>query len=282
MGAVAGGPSVLLNDGFSIPQIGFGVFQIPEDGAQRAVEEAFEAGYRHIDTAAAYNNEAGVGAAIAASGLPRAEIFITTKLRNGEQGRESTLRAFDASRAALGIETIDLYLIHWPSPARDLYVESWKTFEELKGGGGVRSIGVSNFLESHLDRLLAETDIVPAVNQIEIHPTFQQPDVVEHGRARGIAHEAYSPLGQGSDLDSDVVTGIASRLGVTPAQVVLRWHLQNGTILIPKSANRDRMRSNIDILEFALTDEDVASITQLETGHRIGGDPVTAEWSQIR
>jgi 2,5-diketo-D-gluconate reductase A len=282
MTELIGGPRVVLNNGVEIPQVGFGVFQIPADGAQEAVEAALAAGYRHIDTAAAYNNEAGVGAGIAASGIPRDEIFVTTKLRNGHQGTDSVVREFDGSRAALGLDVIDLYLIHWPSPARDLYIDSWKTMEKLYADGHARAIGVSNFLKPHLDRLLAETDVVPAVNQIEIHPTFQQRDVVAQGRSAGIAPEAYSPLGQGTYLDEPAVTRIAEANGVTPAQVVLRWHLQNGTIVIPKTATPSRMTENLDLFGFELSAEDVASIDALDAGGRIGGDPMTAEWTQIR
>jgi 2,5-diketo-D-gluconate reductase A len=282
---IAGGPRLVLNNGVEIPQIGFGVFQIPADGAQQAVEAALAAGYRHIDTAAAYNNEEGVGAGIAASGVPRDEIFVTTKLRNGNQGTDSVKREYDGSRKKLGLDVIDLYLIHWPSPARDLYIDSWKTMESLYGDGQIRAIGVSNFLKPHLDRLIAETDIVPAVNQIEIHPTFQQRDVVAEIRSHGIIQEAYSPLGQATYLHEPAVASIAERLGVTAAQVVLRWHLQAGTILIPKSEKPARMAENIDILGFELGADDVAAIDALDVadaGGRIGGDPMTAEWTQIR
>jgi 2,5-diketo-D-gluconate reductase A len=277
-----GGPRVVLNNGVEIPQVGFGVFQIPADGAQAAVEAALAAGYRHIDTAAAYMNEAGVGAGIAASGISRDEIFVTTKLRNGNQGTDSVVREFDGSRKALGLEVIDLYLIHWPSPARDLYVESWRTMEKLYADGHARAIGVSNFLKPHLDRLLAETEVVPAVNQIEIHPTFQQRDLVAHGRAATIAPEAYSPLGQATYLDEPAVTSIAESRGVTPAQVVLRWHLQNGIILIPKTATPSRMAENLDLFGFELSNDEMSAIDALEANGRIGADPATAEFSQIR
>jgi len=271
-----------LDNGVSIPQVGFGVFQIPDARTQEAVEAALEAGYRHIDTAAAYYNEAGVGAAVRASGLPREEVFVTTKLRNGDQGHDSALRAFEDSRRALGLDYVDLYLIHWPVPSQDRYVETWRAFEKLLADGVVRAIGVSNFLPEHLDRLLAETDVVPAVNQIELHPTFQQRPTQEASRKAGIAVEAYSPLGQGADLDDPVVTAIADRLGVTPAQVVLRWHVQQGTIVIPKSVNPQRMRENIDLFGFELTDEDMAAISGLDSPHRIGADPATAAFTQFR
>lgn len=282
MSIAVGGPRVALNNGVEIPQVGFGVFQIPQDGAQAAVEAALAAGYRHIDTAAAYNNEAGVGAGIAASGIARDELFVTTKLRNGHQGTDSVIREFDGSRKALGLDVIDLYLIHWPSPARNLYIDSWKTMEQLYADGHVRAIGVSNFLKPHLDRLLTETDVVPAVNQIEIHPTFQQRDVVAEGRAAGIAPEAYSPLGQGTYLDEAVVARIAETHGVTPAQVVLRWQIQNEIIVIPKTATPARMTENLDLFGFELSADEVADIDALDAGGRIGGDPMTAEWTQIR
>lgn len=275
-------PNIELNNGVTIPQVGFGVFQVPEEETQRAVEQALEIGYRHIDTAAAYYNEAGVGAAIKASGLPREDIFVTTKLRNGDQGADSALTAFEASRKALGLEVIDLYLVHWPYPSADKYIETWQSFEKLYADGAVRAIGVSNFLPQFLERLLAETEIVPAVNQIEIHPTFQQPGTQDASRAAGIAVEAYSPLGQGKDLDAEAVTAVAERLGVTTGQVVLRWHVQQGTIVIPKSVTPERIASNLDLFSFELTEEDVAAISALDSEERIGADPATADFTQVR
>ncbi len=275
-------PQVDLGGGVAIPQLGFGVFQIPADRTQAAVEAALEAGYRHIDTAAAYTNEAAVGAAIRASGITREELFVTTKLRNGDQGRGSARRAFEASRAALGLDVVDLYLVHWPSPARDLYRESWTDLEDVLGEGGVRAIGVSNFLIPHLERLLASARVVPAVDQLEIHPTFQQREVVAFCRREGIAVEAYSPLGQGADLESPVVTGIAATHGATPAQVVLARHLALGHIVIPKTERPERMRENLGALELALTPDEVDRMSGLDAGNRIGGDPDTFEISQIR
>lgn len=275
-------PDIELNNGVTIPQVGYGVFQVPEDQTQRNVEAALAAGYRHIDTAAAYYNEAGVGAAIRASGLPREDIFVTTKLRNGDQGAESALAAYETSRKALGLDALDLYLIHWPYPSAEKYVETWKSFEKLYAEGAVRAIGVSNFLPQFLERLLAESEIVPAVNQIEIHPTFQQPGTQDASRAAGIAVEAYSPLGQGKDLDAAAVTGVAERLGVTAGQVVLRWHVQQGTIVIPKSVTPERIVSNLDLFSFELTDEDMAGISALDTDERIGADPATATFTQVR
>jgi diketogulonate reductase-like aldo/keto reductase len=268
--------------GIAVPRIGLGVFQIPPDGAQRAVEAALEAGYRHIDTAAAYNNEAGVGSGIRASGVPRDEIVVTTKLRNGDQGSESTRRAIDRSRTALGLDRIDLYLVHWPSPARGLYRQSWADMEAAVDAGEVRAIGVSNFLEEHLDRLVEGARILPALNQLEIHPTFQQTDLVAHCARLGIAVEAYSPLGQGADLGSDVVGRIADRVGATPAQVILAWHLAHGRIVIPKSTRPERMAENLAAASVSLEPADIADIDGLETGERVGGDPRTFEITQIR
>ncbi|WP_109471669.1 aldo/keto reductase [Ornithinimicrobium cavernae] len=275
-------PSIELNNGVTIPQVGYGVFQVPDDQTQQAVEQALEAGYRHIDTAAAYYNEAGVGAAVRASGLPREDIFVTTKLRNGDQGAETALTAFENSRRALGLDVVDLYLIHWPYPSADQYIETWRSFEKLYAQGAVRAIGVSNFLPQFLERLLAETDIVPAVNQIEIHPTFQQPHTQDATCAAGIAVEAYSPLGQGKDLNDAAVTAVAERLGVTAGQVVLRWHVQQGTIVIPKSVTPERITSNLDLFSFELTDEDMGAISALDTDERIGADPATAAFTQVR
>jgi 2,5-diketo-D-gluconate reductase A len=272
-------PTVTLNNGVRIPQLGFGVFQVPPEETQRVVEDALEAGYRHIDTAAAYRNEAAVGAAIAASGLPRADIFVTTKLRNGEQG--NALEAFESSRQKLGLDTVDLYLIHWPVPSQGLFTAAWASMEKLHADGRIRAIGVSNFLGNHLDTLLASANIVPAVNQIEIHPSFQQESVAAKSRSRGIAVEAYSPLGQGTDLGSETVTTLADRHGATPAQIVLAWHLAQGTIVIPKSADSSRMRENLGAVGIALTDDEVAGITALESGARNGADPAVAAFSQM-
>ncbi len=275
-------PDITLNNGVTIPQLGFGTFQVAEDDTQRIVESAIETGYRHIDTAAGYYNEAGVGAAVRASGLAREDVFVTTKLRNGNQGYEEALAAFEASRAALDIDYVDLYLIHWPVPSKGLYVETWRAFEKLLADGAVRAIGVSNFLPEHLEKLLAETDVVPAVNQIEVHPTFQQSELVRVSREAGIAVEAYSPLGRGADLQSDEVTTIAQAHGVTPAQVVLRWHLQQDTIVIPKSNNPERIAANLDVFGFELSTDEIAQIDALEAGNRTGADPATADFTQMR
>jgi diketogulonate reductase-like aldo/keto reductase len=270
---------VALNNGVRIPPIGFGVFQVPAEETQRIVEEALEAGYRHIDTAAAYQNEAGVGAAIAASGIPREEIFVTTKLRNGEQG--SAAEAFENSRKALGLDVVDLYLIHWPVPSQGLFTEAWRAMEALYVEGHIRAIGVSNFLEDHLDTLLAMAGVVPAVNQIELHPTFQQSALASKSRSLGIAVEAYSPLGQGADLNAAAVTALAEDKGATPAQIILAWHLAAGTIVIPKSSTPARMRENIAAANISLSAADLESINALDAGTRVGGDPATAAHSQL-
>ncbi|MEU4286863.1 aldo/keto reductase [Kribbella sp. NPDC026596] len=273
---------ITLNNGVRIPQRGFGVFQVPPSDTQAAVEQAIEIGYRHIDTAAAYNNEAGVGAAVRAGGLPREELFVTTKLRNGEHGYESALKAYDETLQRLGLDYADLYLLHWPNPAADLYVDSWRALQRISTDGRVRAIGVSNFLPEHLDRLAKESELVPAINQIELHPSYQQRELTELCRERSIAVEAYSPLGQGGDLDHPVLASIAGAHHVTPAQVVLRWHLHLGHIVIPKSVNPERIRANFELGGFELSDDEVASITALENGNRLGSDPRTFAISQIR
>jgi len=273
---------ITLNNGVQVPQCGFGVFQVPPDDTQRAVEQAIEIGYRHVDTAAAYNNEAGVGAAVRACGLPREELFVTTKLRNGEHGYELALRAYDETLQRLGLDYADLYLVHWPNPAADRYVDSWRALEQIYIDGRVRAIGVSNFLPEHLDRLAKESEIVPAVNQIELHPSYQQRELTELCRERSIAVTAYSPLGQGGDLDHPVLASIAAAHSVTPAQVVLRWHLQRAHIVIPKSVDPERIRANFELGGFELTDDEVASITAMENGNRLGSDPRTFAISQIR
>ncbi len=274
-------PGIRLDDAVEIPQIGFGTFKIPPEDTQRAVEDALELGYRHIDTAAAYYNEAGVGAALRATGFPRDQVFVTTKLRNADQGREAALDAFDASRRALGIEVPDLYLIHWPDPAKGLYTETWQALVELSQAGAVRAIGVSNFLPEHLDRIIEATGVIPAVDQVEIHPTFSQPEVRQACARLGIVVEAYSPLGQGQDLLHPVVTGIAQRLDVTPAQVILGWHIAEGRVVIPKSVHPDRMRTNLGAASVRLEEADVAAINALHRADgRVGGDPATFAFPQ--
>ena len=259
-----------------IPQFGFGVFQVPPDDTAQVVREAFGAGYRHIDTAQMYENEEGVGRAFADSGLSRDEVFITTKLGNDGHGHDAALRALDGSLQRLGLEFVDLFLIHWPRPREGRYVETWQAFEKLAAEGKARSIGVSNFTVEHLERLAAETDTVPAVNQIELHPRFVQLELRDYHREHGIATEAWSPIGQGGDLLQDpTLTGLADKYGKSPAQVVLRWHVQLGTIVFPKSMRPERMRENIDVYDFELSDDDMQAVSALDTGSRMGPNPNT-------
>jgi 2,5-diketo-D-gluconate reductase A len=272
---VAAVPNVRLSDGTEIPQVGFGVFQVPPDETQRAVEDALAAGYRHIDTAAAYRNERGVAAGIAASGVPRAEIFITTKLWNTEQGFESTLAAFDKSIEALDTEQVDLYLIHWPVPARDLYLDTWRAFERIHAEGGARSIGVSNFRVADLERLAGVAETMPTINQIELHPLLQQVELRAWHADHGIATEAWSPLAKGEVLKDDTLVTIAAHHERTVAQVILRWHLQLGNVVIPKSVTPARVRENLDIFDFELSEDDLAAIARLDAGHRTGPDPAS-------
>jgi diketogulonate reductase-like aldo/keto reductase len=272
-------PVITLNNGVEIPQLGFGVWQVPDDEAAAAVATALEAGYRSIDTAAIYGNEEGTGKALAASGLPREELFVTTKLWNAEQGFDSTLRAFDASLDKLGLEYVDLYLIHWPLPSRDLYVETWKAFEQLYAEGRAKAIGLSNFHPSHIRRVLAEGTVVPAVDQVELHPNLQQAELRAFNAEHGIATEAWSPLGSGKGLLEDpTIAALAAKHGRTPAQVVLRWHLQLGNVVIPKSVTPSRIRENIEVFDFELDREDLAVVAGLDNGTRLGPDPDTFDY----
>jgi diketogulonate reductase-like aldo/keto reductase len=269
-------PSITLNNGIAMPQLGFGVWQIPDDEAFTAVGHALEAGYRSIDTAAIYGNEEGTGKALAASGIARDELFVTTKLWNAEQGYDSTLRAFDTSLGKLGLEYVDLYLIHWPLPSKDAYVDTYKAFEKILADGRAKSIGVSNFQPAHLERLLGETSVVPTVNQIELHPQFQQAESRAFHARHGIATEAWSPLGQGKGLLADpTIAELAAKHGKTPAQVVLRWHLQLGNVVIPKSVTPSRIKENLDVFDFELDDADLAAVAGLDSGNRLGPDPAT-------
>ncbi|WP_248959570.1 aldo/keto reductase [Sphaerisporangium perillae] len=266
-------PEITLNNDVRIPQLGFGVFQIPEAETVAAVTTALETGYRSIDTAAIYGNERGVGLALAKSGLPREEVFVTTKLWNSAQGYDSALAAFEESLARLQLAYLDLYLIHWPTPAKDRYLDTWRAFEKLYADGRVRAIGVSNFQPAHLRRLMDHCEVVPALNQIELHPYLQQAELRGFHAEHGIATEAWSPLAQGALLADPVITSIAGRHGKTPAQVVLRWHIQLGNVVIPKSVTPERIRENFDIFGFALTGDDMAAIATLDRGTRTGPDP---------
>nr|WP_202512552.1 aldo/keto reductase [Streptomyces sp. SID3343] len=265
-----------MNNDVRIPQLGFGVWQVPNEGAAAAVTSALESGYRLVDTAGAYGNEEGVGAAIAASGIARDELFVTTKLWNREQGHDRALRAFDASLERLGLDHVDLYLIHWPVPKADKYVETWRALGKLYAEGRVRAIGVSNFRPAHLTRLIEETGLVPALNQIELHPHLPQLASRAFHAEHAIVTEAWSPLAQGGELlrDATVVT-IADRLERTPAQVVLRWHIQLGNVVIPKSVTPARIAQNIEVFDFVLDEDDLAALATLETGERTGPDPDT-------
>jgi 2,5-diketo-D-gluconate reductase A len=269
-------PVLQMNDGREVPQLGFGVFQIPPGQTAPAVSTALAEGYRLIDTAQGYGNEAGVGEAIAQSGLARAELFVTTKLTNSEHGTDRAQRAFDDSLRRLGMDYVDLFLIHWPVPGRDLYVETWRALEKIHRDGRARSIGVSNFTVEHLRRLARETETVPAVNQVELHPWFPQPELRQYHQEHGILTEAWGPLGQGTGLlDDDVITQLAAEKSTTPAQIVLRWHVQIGNIVIPKSTTPERIRANIDVFGFALSDADMRRLDGLANDGRIGPDPAT-------
>lgn len=260
-------PSVEFHDGRSIPQLGYGVWQVENDVAAEVVVEAVNAGYRHVDTARGYNNEAGVGAALKIAGLPRDEVFITSKLPNQDQGHDAALRSFDATMADLGLDELDLYLIHWPAPAKGLALESWQAFIELQQQGRVRSIGVSNFRVEDLEKLKAETGVVPVLNQIELHPYFNQPELREYHAANGIVTESWSPLGQGGgELEDPVITAIAEAHQATPAQVLIAWNLALGNVVIPKSVTPERIVSNFASLEVKLTEEEISQITALHKG----------------
>ncbi|QDK43950.1 aldo/keto reductase [Bdellovibrio sp. ZAP7] len=271
--------AVTLRDGTHMPQLGFGVWQVPDDGAETAVAEAFKVGYRSIDTAAIYRNEAGVGQAIKNSGLARSEIFITTKLWNEDQGYDKAMKAIDSSLKKLGIEQVDLYLVHWPSPHRGLYLETWKAMIEIKKQGKAKSIGVSNFMPEHLTRIIDATGEIPVLNQIELHPKFQQKNLREFHEKHGIFTECWSPLGQGKLLDDSHLKEIAAKHGKSTAQVILRWHLQNNFIVIPKSVTPSRIKENFDVSDFKLSADDMAKIEKMDSKDgRIGPNPMTAEF----
>lgn len=273
-------PSLTMNSGFTIPQLGVGVFKVDNDDAARVVRDALEMGYRHIDTAAIYGNEEGVGAAIAESGIPRNELFVTTKLWNSDHGRHTPQDALRVSLDKLGLDYVDLYLIHWPAPARGAYVDSWLALEELRDAGLTRSIGVSNFMPEHLDDLAAHSATVPAVNQVELHPLFQQKALRAIHESRGILTEAWGPLGQGRyDLaELPGLADIATAHGKTVAQVVIRWHIQEGFIVFPKSSHAARLAENADVFDFALTDQQMQQIRSVDLDRRGGTHPLEGNW----
>lgn len=266
-------PLVEMNDGRSIPVIGFGVWQVPEDVVTDATLKALEVGYRHIDTACVYENERGVGEALRRSGLNRDDVFVTTKVWNTDQGYDQTLRAFDTSTGLLGIDEVDLYLVHWPTPARDLYLDSWRALIRLREEGRARSIGVSNFHEAHLRRIVDETGVIPAINQIELHPWLPQTHMRSIDAGLGIKTEAWSPLGSGQLIDNPVIAEVAAKHGKSAAQVMVRWSLQLGNIVLPKSVTPARIEQNIDVFDFVLDDADMAAIATLESGRRTGPNP---------
>jgi 2,5-diketo-D-gluconate reductase A len=272
-------PLITLNDGNAIPSVGLGVWQTPPEATERAVSAALAAGYRHIDTASGYDNEREVGRAIAKSDVSREDVFVVTKLWNADQGYDNTMKAFEKSAKRLGLNGeggyLDLYLIHWPVPAIGEFVDTWRAFAALRDLGHIRSIGVSNFAPEHLNTLIDATGIVPVVNQIELHPLLTQVELREVHKQLGIATEAWSPLGRGRLLDHPTITGIADANGKTPAQVMVRWHLQIGNIVIPKSVNPERIASNFDVFDFELSEDDVTSISSLDNGTRLGPDPRT-------
>jgi len=273
-------PNLKLNDGHSIPQLGLGVWQVEPGITARVVRDGIAAGYRLIDTAEGYNNEAGVGEAIRTAGVPRNELFITSKLRNGGHARDAALKSFDGTMKALGIDQLDLFLIHWPVPSQGKYVEAWKTLVELQQQGRIRSIGVSNFNQDHLERIIKETGVTPVVNQVELHPAFQQRDKRDFHREHDIKIESYSPLGSGRSLDDKTVAAIGEKHGKSIAQVILRWHLQEGLIVIPKSTHKERIVENFDVFGFELDADDLDKIRGLDKGEkgRIGANPATASF----
>ena len=266
-------PNITLNNGVEIPQLGFGVFQIPPEETKAATLTALEIGYRHIDTAEMYGNEEGVGQAVRESGIDRSEIFVTSKLNNGFHDPEDALAAFDVTLGTLDLGYVDLFLMHWPLPGVGDFVETWKAMEQMYAGGKVRAIGVSNFKQHHLNRLLAETTVVPAANQIEIHPYLTQDDMRAYDREHQIATEAWSPIAQGKVLDDPTIERIARRVERSTAQVVLRWHIQRGDIVFPKSVTRERVQANFELFDFELSDEDMTDITTLNRDERTGPDP---------
>ncbi|TYL54492.1 aldo/keto reductase [Agromyces mariniharenae] len=270
---VAPAPSLSLSDGNTIPQLGFGLYKVPAADAARLSREAIAIGYRHLDTAALYANEEGVGEAVRSAEVPRDELFVASKVWMDDNGYDSTLRAFDASMQRLGLATLDLYMIHWPVPSTDRYVDTWRALVRLQEEGRVQSIGVANFHAHHLERIIGETGVAPVVNQVELHPWLPQEELRAFDEAHGIRTEAWSPLARGRVLGTPLLADLADKRGRTPAQVVLRWHLELGNIVIPKASSAARLRENLDVFDFALDDEDLAAIATLESGERTGRDP---------
>jgi 2,5-diketo-D-gluconate reductase A len=268
-------PNIRLRGDVDIPQLGFGVFQVPPDETAEAVKHALQAGYRHIDTAAAYKNESGVAEAIKSAGVSRDDVFVTTKCFNDDHGYDDATKALDASLERLGFDHVDLYLIHWPVPSKDLYVETWRALIDAQKAGKARAIGVSNFQPAHLQRIIDETGVTPAINQVELHPYLQQGELRRAHEEHGIVTEAWSPIAQGKVLDDATITQIAETHAKTPAQVVIRWHLQLGNVVIPKSVTPKRIEENIDLFDFELTEAEMEAIARLDRGERIGPDPDT-------
>ena len=267
-------PRLALNDGRSLPQLGFGLWQVPQDHTARVVREGLAAGYRLIDGAAIYGNEAGLGEGLRTSDVPRDDVFVTTKIWNDRQGRAEARRAFVDSLDRIGVDRIDLVLIHWPCPDRDLYVDTWKTLIDLRSEGRVASIGVSNFHRPQLERIISETGVVPVLNQIELHPRLQQADLRAFHAENGIVTQSWTPLGQGQSFDAGPVRDAAARTGKSPAQVILRWHLQLGCSVIPRSTRPAGLAENLDLFDFSLTDDEMAAIATLEASERTGPDPM--------
>ncbi|HET6671992.1 MAG TPA: aldo/keto reductase [Agromyces sp.] len=266
-------PRLSLDDGATIPQLGYGTYKVPSADATRLCRAAIDIGYRRLDTAALYGNEEGVGRAVREASVPREELFVTTKVWKDDNGYDPTLRAFDLSMARLGLDVLDLYLIHWPVPSTDRYVDSWRALIRLQEEGRVRSIGVSNFHEHHIQRLIDETGVAPVVNQVELHPWLPQTALREFDEARDIRTEAWSPLARGRVLGTPLLDDLADTHGRTPAQIVLRWHIELGNLVIPKASSPERIRENLDVFDFALDPDDLAAIATLESGERTGRDP---------
>ena len=266
-------PRLSLDDGATVPQLGFGLYKVPAADAARLCREAIGIGYRHLDTAAFYGNEEGVGEAVREASVPREELFVTSKVWKDDNGYDTTLRAFDASMARLGLATLDLYMIHWPVPSTDRYVDTWRALIRLQAEGRVRSIGVANFHAHHIERVVADTGVTPVVNQVELHPWLPQRELRGFDEDRGIRTEAWSPLARGRILATPLLDDLAAKHGRTPAQIVLRWHIELGNIVIPKASSPDRLRENLDVFDFALDADDLDAIASLESGKRTGRDP---------